>query len=612
MKHLAYKTKEGDKGRRKPKVAILFSTVTVTILLLANSSPSLAHGDGGGGERCGSITCDPGQQCCGGVTGLCIDDDLSCPEPGECDFDGDGQDDCTAGQTCEAGFCVTNGGGGGGSGAFGGCGIDASSSCIEPDFTCVDNQCVTNDCNLTGCTAGQSCVPDDRGVFSCQGGGGFRPCQETGCAEGLVCTDDGTCQPPNIPPAVCDPLNNDYSACECGPGAPAQCVAPEFVCNLDTGGCIPAPVPPPVPTALVVDGLGTGQGIGGGLFSVNLSSGGRTVISDFGNPALGPRVSIPSSVALNNVSANDVRGAVLVLDLGSDLAEEFGGRASTGRRGALFSVITSGDQAGQRRVVTDFGSSAQGTLGSNPGDLAVEPSGDILVIDFDSGIDDRGALFRVFTSGDRFGNRELLSDLGDDAQGPLGLQPGGVAIEPSGTILVADLGADFADESGRPSTGLRGGLFRIDPSTGARTAFSDFGDPGQGDALGSNPFRVAVDASGNIVVLDFDVGELEGIPGGTPGLFSVNPTTGFRTLLSDFGDVNQGPTGENPVDVAFDESGNILVTDTDAGADDRGVLFSVNPLNGSREIISNFANDNQGPLGVDPAGLSAGTTQPAP
>ncbi|MGH8941117.1 MAG: hypothetical protein ACRDV2_17490, partial [Actinomycetes bacterium] len=48
-----------------------------------------------------------------------------------------------------------------------------------------------------------------------------------------------------------------------------------------------------------------------------------------------------------------------------------------------------------------------------------------------------GALFRVDAAN---GNRTLVSDFGNAAQGPLGVNPLGIALEAAGTVLIIDLG----------------------------------------------------------------------------------------------------------------------------------------------------------------------------
>jgi streptogramin lyase len=240
-------------------------------------------------------------------------------------------------------------------------------------------------------------------------------------------------------------------------------------------------------------------------------------------------------------------------------------------QGILFKVdpIT-----GARTVLSDFG------VGSNQGfeplGVAVEASGSILVIDRSAGTGSQGALFRVDPT---TGERSLLSDFGvGDNQGS---NPFGVAVEASGNILVVDPSA---------GTGGQGALFRVDPITGARTVLSDFGI---GANQGVAPVGVAVEASGSILVIDRTGSTGQG------ALFRVNPVTGERTLLSDFGvGANQG---ENPLGVAVEASGYILVIDQSAGTGTKGTLFRVDPTTGERTLLSDFgvgSNQGENPWGV--------------
>jgi len=286
--------------------------------------------------------------------------------------------------------------------------------------------------------------------------------------------------------------------------------------------------------------------------------------------------------------------SILLLDLGSDLGKELAG-VPTGQRGALFRIDLS---TGQRRVLHDFGKGDPPELGQNPVGLAIDASGHILVIDQDAGTDEKGALFRIDLSTNQ---RTVLVDFGTGDPELQGLQPGGVVIEPSGNILVIDLGAE---------TDGRGALFRIDPTSnppGRRTILTDFGKDGGQGPLGVNPFGVAIEPSGNILVIDFDAGRFTDLLG-TPSaaLFRIDPTTGRRIIISDFGDPDQGDLGVDPVDVTIDASGNILVVDQGAGIDKKGALFRVDPdpnTRTRRTIISDFGQGD--PQGFDPTGLAA-------
>jgi MinD-like ATPase involved in chromosome partitioning or flagellar assembly len=199
--------------------------------------------------------------------------------------------------------------------------------------------------------------------------------------------------------------------------------------------------------------------------------------------------------------------------------------------------------------------------------------GDIVVIDDDAGTGSLGALFRVNPA---TGVRTLLSDFGAGAN--QGHEPSGIAVESSGNILVIDPWTDA--------------LFRVNPATGVRTLLSDFG---AGSNQGVIPYGVAVESSGNILVIDPSAGT-----GGLGALFRVDPATGLRTLLSDFG------TGSNqgvfPVGVAVESSGNILITDENAGTGGLGALFRVDPATGVRTLLSDFGTGSN--QGVDPWGVA--------
>ena len=62
----------------------------------------------------------------------------------------------------------------------------------------------------------------------------------------------------------------------------------------------------------------------------------------------------------------------------------------------------------------------------------------------------------------------------------------------------------------------------------------------------------------------------------------MDPVTGARTLLNDFGvGLNQGI---DPVGVAVESSGQILVVDPFGGTNFHGALFRVDPVTGARTI----------------------------
>ena len=280
----------------------------------------------------------------------------------------------------------------------------------------------------------------------------------------------------------------------------------------------------------------------------------------------------PASFSWTNSPVSE--GDILVIDHS----------AGTSFKGALFRV----DQSGNRTIVSDFGNAAQGVLGSSPRGVAINASGEILVIDPTVGTSSKGALFTV----DPSGNRTLISDFGNNTQGALGFSPFGVAINTSGEILVADTGA---------GTSSKGALFSVDPS-GNRTIISDFGNNTQG-ALGSFPSGLTINASGEILVIDSEAGTSD-----LGALFTVDPS-GNRTLISDFGNNTQGALGSFPIGVANNASGEILVIDPTVGTSSKGALFTVDP-SGNRTLISDFGNVTQGTLGLDPRGVAIFPAEP--
>jgi len=147
-------------------------------------------------------------------------------------------------------------------------------------------------------------------------------------------------------------------------------------------------------------------------------------------------------------------------------------------------------------------------------------------------------------------------------------------------------------------TGSRGALFKINAQNGSRTLLSDFGDASQGP-VGEIPFGVALGPNNEILVIDEDVG-----PDFRGAMFRVDAANGQRTLISDFGVSAQGPLGEDPVNLTLTSSGRMLVIDFSAGEGQTGALFSINPSNGNRTLLSDFSDASKGPLGVSPFGVT--------
>jgi Ca2+-binding RTX toxin-like protein len=310
--------------------------------------------------------------------------------------------------------------------------------------------------------------------------------------------------------------------------------------------------------ALVAD-MDAGTSFLGALFRIDPTTGQRTVLSDFGDAAMGATGFQPVGVAVEST------GQILVIDRG----------AGTSLLGALFRIDPT---TGQRTLLSDFGNAALGALGDDPVSVAVESTGQILVVDVQAGQGSVGLLFRVDPT---TGQRTVLSDFSDAALGAIGDEPFGVTLESTGKILVID---------------GRGPLFRVDPGSGQRTVISNFYNPAQGPT-GIEPLGVAVESTGQILVTDWRVSKL----------FRVDPGSGQRTVLSDFSDAAMGAIGFGLFGVAVESTGQILVAEEFFFSNNvllPGRLFRVDPTTGQRTVLSDFGNAAMGATGARPIGVA--------
>ena len=265
----------------------------------------------------------------------------------------------------------------------------------------------------------------------------------------------------------------------------------------------------------------------------------------------------------------------------------------TNGAGALFLV---NPKTGQRTVLSDFGNPAQGSLGTGGlSGVAVGDAGRIFVTDLFAGDPpfDGGALFEVDP---HTGNRTLLSNF---SQGDIhGLLYYGLAVDAKGRVI-ADL--QTADP---PLFALNAAVVRIDPETDERTVVTDLTNPRQGEPdAGSNRTFIgglALDHSGKILI-----STLSGEGYSSAALFEVQPQTGKRKLLSDCTDAEQGVLANlfGFIGMAVKTSGEVLVNayGTAVGAE---LILRIDPKTGQRTVPSNLNDPAQGPLCQAPAGLA--------
>jgi hypothetical protein len=298
----------------------------------------------------------------------------------------------------------------------------------------------------------------------------------------------------------------------------------------------------------------------GGVIRVDSTTGARTTVSENTAPAGGPSFEEPLAIALAS------NGDLLVADQNA-----FGG---------LGGVIRVDPATGARTTVSENTAPPGGPGFVDPFGITTEANGNILVSD-QNAFSGPGGVIRVDPA---TGTRTTLSENSAPPGGPTFDAPFGIAREASGTILVADAAA----------FGGGGGIIRVDPVTGARTTVSENQAPA-GAPTFSDPFGVAVEANGNILVADGGSGS------GTGGVIRVNPTTGARTLVSNNASPPGGPSFGTPIGLGVASNGDILVAD--AGAFTGGGVIRVDPVTGVRTTVSENATPAGGPGFAGPFGL---------
>jgi glutamate synthase domain-containing protein 3 len=277
---------------------------------------------------------------------------------------------------------------------------------------------------------------------------------------------------------------------------------------------------------------------------------------------------VAAAIAFSPAGALAAPGDILIADMYA-----FGGTGG---------VIRVDPQTGARTAVSANGAPAGGPAFVEPAGIALDAGGDILVADW-SAFGGTGGVIRVDP---QTGARTAVSANGAPTGGPAFQDPAGIALEADGDILVADSNA----------FGGTGGVIRVDPQTGARTAVSANGAPAGGPAF-QQPSGIALGADGSILVADYFAF------GGSGGVIRVDPQTGARTTLSANGAPAGGPAFQTPAGMVLGADGDILVADWSAFGATGGVI-RVDPQTGARTTVSANGAPAGGPNFSDPGGVA--------
>jgi hypothetical protein len=330
----------------------------------------------------------------------------------------------------------------------------------------------------------------------------------------------------------------------------------------------PPPAPGLAPGGLVVVDYDSFGG-SGGLIDVDPVTGARLALSANGVPPGMPNYARPFGIALES------GGDLLVAD--ADAFGDGGGLIRVDRHTGVRSTLSANPTSG-------------GPLFEDPTGLAFEPDGDALVVDSNA-FGGSGGVIRV---NGRTGVRTAVSSNSAPAGGPSFVFPQGIALAAGGAIVVADSDA----------FGGGGGLIRVDPQTGARTKLSENASPAGGPDF-VDPGGVVFAPDGAILVADGDAF------GGGGGVIRVDPNTGARSAVSS-NPGQSGPAFFNPYWLALAADGSILVADQDSFADFGGGVIRVDAQTGTRTALSSNASPLGGPSFANPSGIAVVPTGPAP
>ncbi|WP_090721169.1 hypothetical protein [Nitrosomonas sp. Nm166] len=343
---------------------------------------------------------------------------------------------------------------------------------------------------------------------------------------------------------------------------------------------------------LVIDQLGGTDGRGA-LFVIDPATGQRTILSDFGNAAQGSLGSSIASVAVFRCRAEErTEAANSESEAGNrnpdhcadgETIQIFVSDLFSGSGSILFKVDPN---TGHRTLISDFSQGdIQGFLSYG---LVVDAKGQVIVNLQTAGPDSRFQLVRIDPETD---TRTLITDLLNPDQGAI--LPDrfitDLAVEHTGKIL---MGANINDTLAAGTA-----IFRINPSTGKRRLLSDFADAGQGPVAGLfSSAGLATEASRQILAITNGVLDENNNTIGGNFLLRVDRRTGQRTILSDFDNPAQGTLGQNIRGSVVEKYGKIIVSANDAVTGETTLLFRIDPETGQRDVLSDSANLDQGPL----------------
>jgi large repetitive protein len=352
------------------------------------------------------------------------------------------------------------------------------------------------------------------------------------------------------------------------------------------------------------------------LGAVQLISSGGAIIATANvyGLGIGPLVTFPSNTIVSTIGSGffnptsvavDASGDVFVADATSNEVNEiFAGsstvvmvsKGSSNPHGGFNNpsglavdgggnvLVADRNNKAVEEIVAGTGTAASGTVNSNStvntvGSGFIDPAG--------VAVDEVGNVFVADGLGNKV--REIIAGTGGAASGKVNssstvitlgngfTDPGGVAVDASGNVFVADYTNNAVKEIAAGTGGAASGT--VNSSSTVNTVGSRIG----------HPAGVAVDASGNVFVADYGNAALEIVAGtGGAAIGTVNSSSTVKTLASGF---------TNTTGVAVDASGNVFVADYGTGTYN-AALGSVTEIDLSDALSLTFASTLDGATGT--------------
>ena len=124
---------------------------------------------------------------------------------------------------------------------------------------------------------------------------------------------------------------------------------------------------------------------------------------------------------------------------------------------------------------------------------------------------------------------------------------------------------------------LPAAVVRVNPITGVRTVVTLL------NTRDNSPTGIAIDANGDLLVIERGGGQPRGIGTGDPDIVRVDPVTGAQSVVVSFL-ADAGLIGIVPTGIAIDANGDLLVTYDQLGAG--GGVLRVDPVTGAVTVVS--------------------------